>query len=142
MDNKGFISIFDGLIAIFLLLLFILIISSFLAIPISNYSIATHDSRTSQDIMESLSTKINYTDTSFLEEITQILESNNNSKRSINQVSKMVENELNLNRSYVFKETNILNQEIASNGDITQSDSYTVASRSYKGYNYILILYD
>lgn len=142
LDNRGILSIFDSLIAIFLLLLFLLIITSFLAIPIDTYSVSVDDSKTSQDIMESLSTKINYSDTTFLEEISEILQENHNSQNSIRKVSKMIVNELNLNKSYVFKETKVLNRDLVSVGDYSQGNNFTVASRDCGNYSYTLIIYN
>ncbi len=110
LDNQGILSIFDSLIAIFILLLFLLIISSFLAIPIESFSDYSQNSKTSQDIMESLSTKIEFNDTTFLEDISQILQENHNSQISIKKVSQMIVDELNLNKTYIFKETKVINK--------------------------------
>ena len=142
LDNQGILSIFDSSIAIFILLLFLLIISSFLAIPIESFSDYSQNSKTSQDIMESLSTKIEFNDTTFLEDISQILQENHNSQISIKKVSQMIVDELNLNKTYIFKETKVINKVLVSNGDYINSNNFTVATRNCGDYSYTLIIYN
>ena len=141
MDDKGFFSIIDATIAIVLVITVLLIFSSLLSISLETYSASSRDSKNSQDIMNSLDTKINYTDTSFLEEITRILEENDNSEKSVKTVSKMIENKIHLNK-FVFKETKQLNKVLFSTGDYTSSDNFIVASRDCGNYSYTLIVYD
>ena len=141
MDDKGFFSIIDATIAIVLVITVLLIFSSLLSISLETYSASSRDSKNSQDIMNSLDTKINYTDTSFLEEITGILEENDNSEKSVKTVSKMIESKIHLNK-FVFKETKQLNKVLFATGDYTSSDNFTVASRDCGNYSYTLIVYD
>ena len=141
MDDKGFLSIIDATIAIVLVITVLLIFSSLLSVSLETYSASSRDSKNSQDIMNSIDTKINYTDTSFLEEITRILEENDNSEKSVKTVSKMIESKIHLNK-FVFKETKQLNKVLFSTGDYTSSDNFTVASRDCGNYSYTLIVYD
>ena len=145
VDNRGFLEIFDGLIAIILLFTVFLIFNLVIAIPDNSVSTTTHDFKQSQDIMEQLSSKTNITDSTFLDEITQILKEGKNSKNSIRKVSSLCEKEfkkLGLTEGYYFTETNHLNgDKIIASGNIKYANNITTASRHCGNYCYVLSTY-
>ena len=134
----------DAILAIFLLLLVFLIVNATISIPSVDYSAQSKDIRTAQDVMELLSGKIDFTDNSFIGEITAILEDGDNSKESLREVSKISKNKLdsyNL-KNYKFSENNVLKGEIlASSGDYNKAGSVSVATRSYGDYSYTLSIW-
>ena len=144
MDNKGTFYIMDAILAIFLLLLVFLIVNATISIPSVDYSVQSKDIRTAQDVMELLSGKIDFTDNTFIGEITAILDDGDNSKESLREVSKISKNKLdsyNL-KNYKFSENNVLKGEIlASSGDYKKADSISVATRSYGDYSYTLSIW-
>lgn len=141
-DEKGFLAIYDAILAISILFIAIFIFNLFLAVPVDTYSVASHNSKTSQDIMSLFANKINYTDESFIEEISEILAKNNNSKKSKAIVGEMVKDKLGSNYKFVFRENNVICDEIASNCDLYQKENYTVATRNYGNYSYTLYIFN
>lgn len=146
-DNRGFFEIFDGLIAIIILLFIFLMFNLVLTLPNNQVSTTTHEFKDSQDVMEQLSAKTNITDESFLEEITEVLKEGRNSKKSLREVSSMCEKKfktLGLEGTYYFTETNYLNgDKIVSSGNINSVNNVTIASRHCRDYCYVLrISYD
>lgn len=144
-NKKGFLSIIDGILAITIVLMCFIIFNSIISISDSSYSDSVHDFKTSQDIMEALSSKINYTDSSILEKTSYILESGNNSKESIKKASIYINasfNELELNNNFLFVETKKLGgKTILSSGNFENADNYTVASRNCGNYSYTLYIW-
>lgn len=144
-DNKGYLAIFDGLIAIILLFTIFLIFNLVASTPNSSISTTVSDFKDSQDIIEQLTTKVNITDVSFLQHITSILKEGKNSKKSIVVVSKLCEEKfknLGLTSNYYFTETNYLNNEkIISSGNIDAANNITTTSRTYDDYCYVLYVW-
>ena len=141
LDEKGYLYIIDAFLAVVLILTVFLIVNATISIPSPNYSYQTHDIRTAQDIIELLSGKVNFTDTTFLEEISQILEDGKNSKESIRDVSRLCGekfSQFNL-ENYRFAENNILNgKTLSSSGDYSKASNISVATRNYGDYSYSL----
>lgn len=138
-DEKGFLSIVDAMLAVLLLFIAISITASLINTPSPLYSQDTLEFKDSQDLMETLSGKVNFTDKTFLEEISEILENGGNSRQAILEVSRLAKNkfqELGLTGNYQFREENI--GVLASSGDLNSADNVTVASRSYGDYRYFL----
>jgi hypothetical protein len=144
-DNKGFLSSIDAVLAITLVLICFLLFNFVIELPISSYSHESKDFKTSQDIMESLANKINFTDISTLEKIEFILKSNNNSKDSIDEVSSIIKvsfDELGLKNNYSFIETNNLNgKNILSSGNFDENDNLTIARRNVGNYSFVLYIW-
>ena len=69
LDNKGSFYIIDGILAILLLLVALLIVNSVFVYPNQEYSYETNDIRNAQDIMELLSGKIDFNDRNFIGDI-------------------------------------------------------------------------
>ena len=81
-DNKGFFEIFDGLIAVILIFTVFLLFNLVITVPSDSVSTTAYEFKQSQDIMEQLASKTNITDSSFLDEITNILKDGKDSKNS------------------------------------------------------------
>ena len=141
LDDKGNLFIIDAVIAIILLLMVFLAFNTAISLHDAYDSDEIKNSKESQDIMELLGGKINFTDRTFLGDISTILKENKNSKKSVQEVSEMCEKEfssLNL-KNYRFSETNVLNNKVlASSGEYSDADNVSVAIRSYGDYSYTL----
>lgn len=144
LDNKGSFYILDAILAIVLILIVFLVINSAITMPTHEYSYETKDIRTAQDVMESLAGKIDFTDQTFISEITGILKEGKNSKESVREVSEICEEKLdsfNL-KHYEFCENNVLDGEVlASNADSNRAGSVSVATRTYGDYSYTLYVW-
>ena len=141
LDDKGYFYIIDAILAVMLLLMVFLVINTTISIPNPDYSYEIHDFKTAQDTMELLSGKINFTDQTFLAEISQILKNGENSKESIREASKLCNDKLNSYniKNYKFSENNVLKGKIlASSGDYSKADDVSVATRNYGDYSYTL----
>lgn len=141
LDSKGSFFIIDAILAIVLILIVFFIVNSAISIPTPEYSYQTKDNRDVQDIMEVLSGKVDFTDQTFLGEISNILKENKNSKQSIREVSKISKDKLdsyNLD-NYQFSENNVLKGEVlASSGDYKKAQNVSVATRNYGDYSFTL----
>ena len=141
LDEKGNFFIIDAILAISLLLLVFVIFNFAIFTPDSNYSSEIKDSKDAQDVMEILSGKVNFTDRTFLGDISVILKDNKNTKEAVEDVSERCKDKfstLNL-KNYRFSETNVLDDKVlASSGDYSTSDNVSVAIRTYDEYSYTL----
>lgn len=141
LDNKGNLIIIDAIVIISLLFIVLMTVNMIISIPEPVYSDTVRNSQDAQDLMQTLSSKVNFTDDSFLAEISNILIENDNSKESIRVVSDICKNKfqsLNI-KNYKFSEINILNNKIlAYSGDYSSADNVAVASRAYGDYYYTL----
>ena len=141
LDDKGNLFIIDAVLIVGLLLFAFIVFNQAIFIPVSHYSSEIKDSKNAQDIMEFLSGKINFTDKTFLGEISTILQEGKNSKESISEVSEICKDKfsgLNI-KNYRFSETNVLDDKVlASSGDYSKSKDISVAIRTYGDYSYTL----
>ncbi|WP_407377154.1 hypothetical protein [Methanobrevibacter sp.] len=143
-DQKGSFYLIESILAIAVLLIAVLVVNSIISIPSPDYSYESKDIRTSQDIMELLSKKVNFTDQSFLGEISIILKDNRNSKKSIREISDICQNKLDGYKltNYKFCENNKLKGKVlASSGNFNNADKVSVATRSYGDYSYTLYVW-
>ncbi|MBR5954262.1 MAG: hypothetical protein IK021_02410 [Methanobrevibacter sp.] len=141
LDEKGNFLIIETILVILLLLIVIFAFNSVILSYNSDYSTEIKNSMSAQDIMEILDGKINFTDQSFLGEISAILKENKNSKESIEEVSEACDIKFNTFKlkNYRFSETNILkNQLLSGNGDYSKAEDVSVATRSHGDYSYTL----
>lgn len=144
LDNKGSLYIIDAVLAVFLLLIVFLVVNAAISMPTADYSYQSKDIRTAQDVMELLSGKIDFTDRTFIEKISTILEDGKNSKESIREVSEISKEKLDSYniKNYQLTETNVLNGKVlASSGDYDKADSVNVATRTYGEYSYTLSIW-
>lgn len=148
-DNKGFVSLIDALLSIFILFMILIAFNMVVDIEIPSLSEENKDFKTSQDIMEIMSSKLDGRDYSILERITYILSQNNNSIESKREVKSLLDDFFsvylsndNQNYHYAFTETNQLNGEVlSSNGDLNSADIVKVSQRNYGNYSYKLYLF-
>lgn len=145
-DNKGFISLADALLSIFILLMVLIAFNMITDIEIPSLSEENKDLKTGQDIMEIMSSKIDGRDHTVLERITYILSENNNSIASKREVKEILDDffmvYLEDRYHYSFVETNQLNGEVlSSNGDYESANNIDVAMRKYGNYSYRLYLF-
>ncbi len=148
-DEKGFLSLVEALLSIFLIFIVLISFNMIVDMEIPSLSEDNNQFKTSQDIMELMSSKADGRDHSLLEKISYILSSNNNSLSSKREAgivldeffSKYFDDDSN-NYHYVFVESNQLNGDVlSSNGDYSSSDEVSVAIRNYGNYSYKLYLF-
>ena len=145
-DNKGFVSLADAMLSIFVLLMVLMTFNMMIDIEIPSLSEESNDFKTSQDIMEIMSSKVDGRDYTVLERITYILSENNNSITSKREVKAILDEFFMVyfddRYHYSFVETNQLNGDIlSSNGDYSSSDRVNVAIRNYGNYSYKLYVF-
>ena len=146
IDNKGFVSLADAMLSIFILLMVLVAFNMVVDIEIPSLSEESNDFKTSQDIMEIMSSKVDGRDFTVLERITYILSENNNSIASRREVKVILDEFFMVyfddRYHYSFVETNQLNGEIlSSNGDYSSSGRVNVAIRNYGNYSYKLYVF-
>ena len=145
-DNKGFVSLADAMLSIFILLMVLMAFNMMSDIEVPSLSEESNDFKTSQDIMEIMSSKVDGRDYTVLERITYILAENNNSIASRREVKAILDEFFMVyfddRYHYSFVETNQLNGEIlSSNGDYSSSGRVNVAIRNYGNYSYKLYVF-
>ncbi|MBR4396709.1 MAG: hypothetical protein IKS93_02525 [Methanobrevibacter sp.] len=140
-DEKGSFYLIESILAITILLMAIFVVNTVISMSSPDYSYDTLDFKTSQDIMEILSGKVNFTDKSFIGSISDILKDNKNSKKSVKKVSDICKEKFdtfNL-KNYRFCENNVLDGKVlASSGDFSKASSVSQATRTYGDYSYTL----
>ena len=146
IDNKGFVSLADAMLSIFILLMVLVAFNMVVDIEIPSLSEESNDFKSSQDIMEIMSSKVDGRDYTVLERITYILAENNNSIASRREVKAILDEFFMVyfddRYHYSFVETNQLNGEIlSSNGDYSSSERVNVAIRNYGNYSYKLYIF-
>ena len=146
IDNKGFVSLADAMLSIFILLMVLVAFNMVVDIEIPSLSEESNDFKSSQDIMEIMSSKVDGRDYTVLERITYILSENNNSIDSKRKVKAILVEFFMVyfddRYHYSFVETNQLNGEIlSSNGDYSSSERVNVAIRNYGNYSYKLYIF-
>ena len=145
-DNKGFVSLADALLSIFILFMVLIAFNMMSDIGIPSLSEENNDFKTSQDIMEIMSSKVDGRDYTILGRITFILAENNNSIASKREVKEILDEffmvYLDDRYHYSFVESYQLNGDIlSSNGDYTNSRRVNVAIRNYGNYSYKLYIF-
>ena len=145
-DNKGFVSLIDALLSIFILLMVVIAFNMVINIDLPSLSEENNDFKISQDIMEIMSSKVDGRDYTVLERITYILSENNNSISSKREVKAILDEFFMVyfddKYNYSFVETNQLNGEaLSSNGDYSSSERVNVAIRNYGNYSYKLYIF-
>jgi hypothetical protein len=146
IDNKGFVSLADAMLSIFILLMVLVAFNMVVDIEIPSLSEESNDFKSSQDIMEIMSSKVDGRDYTVLERITYILAENNNSIASRREVKAILDEFFMVyfddRYHYSFVETNQLNGGIlSSNGDYSSSERVNVAIRNYGNYSYKLYIF-
>lgn len=141
VDEKGSFYLIESILAITILLMAIFVVNTVISIPSPEYSYDSVDSKTSHDIMEILSGKVNFTDKSFIGSISDILKENKNSKKSVRAVSKICRGKFGTFEltNYRFCENNVLDGKVlASSGSYSKAENVSQATRTYGEYSYTL----
>ena len=146
IDNKGFVSLADAMLSIFILLMVLMAFNMMIDIEVPSLSEESNDFKTSQDIMEIMSSKVDGRDYTVLERITYILSENNNSIDSRREVKAILDEFFMVyfddRYHYSFVETNQLNGDVlSSNWDYSSSERVNVAIRNYGNYSYKLYIF-
>ncbi|MBQ3472729.1 MAG: hypothetical protein IJH35_01460, partial [Methanobrevibacter sp.] len=136
----------DALLSIFVLFMVLIAFNMMIDIEIPSLSEENNDFKTSQNIMEIMSSKADGRDYTILERITFILSENNNSIASKREVKEILDDffmvYLDDRYHYSFVESNQLNGDVlSSNGDYISSDRVNVAIRNYGNYSYKLYIF-
>ena len=141
-DERGFLSLFDSLLAVFLLFIVFIAFNMVMEIEVPSLSEENKDFKTSQDLMEILSSKATDRDYSTLEIISYTLDYNNNSLASQREVTGILDEFFSIylsSGSYSFAETSQLGGKVlSSRGNVMDGDEVTVAIRHYGNYSYKL----
>lgn len=145
-DNKGFVSLADAMLSIFILLMVLVAFNMVVDIEIPSLSEESNDFKSSQDIMEIMSSKVDGRDYTVLERITYLLAENNNSIASRREVKAILDEFFIVyfddRYHYSFVETNQLNGDVlSSNWDYSSSERVNVAIRNYGNYSYKLYIF-
>ena len=141
-DEKGYFYIIDAFLAILILLIAILMVNSVISTTSPSYSTQSHDFTSAQDTMELLSAKINFTDRIFIEDISNILSTNHNSKHSVREVSKLCSEKFKKLgiENYQFRENNVLGGKVLASSGMLGED-VSIATRNYGDYSYTLYVW-
>ena len=142
-DNHGYLAIVDGIMAIAILFSAFLVFNMVLEIPDTSYTTLSFENTKAQDVMQQLSANINVTDKTFLEEISQILDENGNSKRGITEAGKLSEAKLDglgLKDNYLLRETNF-GMDIVEKESFKSSADLSVAGRNCRKYCFRLYVW-
>ena len=141
-DERGFLSLFDSLLAVFLLFIVFIAFNMVMEIEVPSLSEENSDFKTSQDLMEILSSKATDRDYSTLEIISYTLDYNNNSLASQREVTGILDEFFSsyiARGNYSFAETSQLGGKVlSSRGNVMDGDEVTVAVRHYGNYSYKL----
>lgn len=141
-DERGFLSLFDSLLALFLVFVVFIAFNMVMEIEVPSLSEENKDFKTSQDLMEILSSKATDRDYSTLEIISYTLDYNNNSLASQREVTGILDEFFSIylsSGSYSFAETSQLGGKVlSSRGNVMDGDDVTVAIRHYGNYSYKL----
>ena len=143
-DNTGSLYIIEAILVITVLLVAILVVNTVISVPAPDYSYEAHDLASAQDIMSSLSGKIDFEDKTFLGQISSILKEKKNSKKSIREVSEICQNKLDDFKltNYKFCENNKLKGKVlAYNGNDNNAKEVSVATRECGDYSYTLYVW-
>ena len=150
-DNKGFLSLMDAILSIFLIFIVLVSFNMIVDMDIPSLSEENDQFKTSQDIMEIMSSNLDGRDYSVLERVSYTLSSNNNSISSKREAKKILDEffAIYFNSNYNYKdyhysfvETNQLNGDVfSSNGDYTGANELSVAIRNYGNYSYKLYIF-
>lgn len=144
-NERGYVAVFEALMVIFLVLTCVLFLNSVVVTSNPSLSQKADNFNKAQDIMEALSGKVNFTDETFLSEISNILSDRWDKNKAIKEVSKLTKSkfeELGLKDNYKFVEVNELNgATLLSSGNYDSAENISIASRNYGDYCYRLYVW-
>ena len=146
-DNKGFLSLLDGILAILILFMGLLIFNSVLNFysptPYDDYV----DSKIANDVMELMTLKIDENSYSTLESVVIILKANDNNLNyeTKNNIANILGNFLNKmipDKNYLLVENNVLDGEVlVEKGDIQTASNISTTNRNLGEYSFTLSIF-
>ena len=144
-NERGYVAVFEALMVIFLVLTCVLFLNSVVVTSNPSLSQKADNFNKAQDIMEALSGKVNFTDETFLSEISNILSDRWDKNKAIEEVSELTKSkfeELGLKDNYKFVEVNEFNgATLLSSGNYDSAENISIASRNYGDYCYRLYVW-
>lgn len=144
-NERGYVAVFEALMVIFLVLTCVLFLNSVVVTSNPSLSQKADNFNKAQDIMEALSGKVNFTDETFLSEISNILSDRWDKNKAIKEVSELTKSkfeELGLKDNYKFVEVNEFNgATLLSSGNYDSAENISIASRNYGDYCYRLYVW-
>lgn len=144
-NERGYVAVFEALIVIFLVLTCVLFLNSVVVTSNPSLSQKSDNFNKAQDIMEALSGKVNFTDETFLSEISNILSDRWDKNKAIEEVSELTKSkfeELGLKDNYKFVEVNEFNgATLLDSGNYDSAENISIASRNYGDYCYRLYVW-
>lgn len=144
-NERGYVAVFEALMVIFLVLTCVLFLNSVVVTLNPSLSQKADNFNKAQDIMEALSGKVNFTDETFLAEISNILSDRWDKNKAIKEVSELTKlkfEELELKSNYKFVEVNELNgATLLDSGNYDSAENISIASRNYGDYCYRLYVW-
>ena len=146
-DKKGFFSLLDGILAIFILFIALMVFSSVLNFYAPSPYDDFIDSKVANDVMELAMVKIDENSYSTLEHVASILKNNNNTldyetKQNIANVAGKFLNKTIPDKNYLLVENNCLNGEtIVSRGDIRDALNVSTSTRNLGEYSFTLFVF-
>lgn len=143
-DNNGFLSVLDGILAIFIVFIALFSFSMIADLQIPSYSYESYDFKSSNDVLELMTIKSDENSYSILENIVFTIENSDNPierDRKIATIASKYLNETTSNYNYLFVENNILNTTISSKGDISTVSDINSATRTFGDYSFTLFLF-
>lgn len=145
-DIKGFLSLFDGIIAILLLFLALFAFNSLIYFESPSYDRTLPDSKLANDAIELMATEKG-DDYSVLYSIVLILENNNNTldyttRSYISTIAGDFLNKIVPDKNYMLVENNILNGEIIlSKGYMDDNANISSSTRNIGEYSFTLSIF-
>ena len=144
-NERGYVAVFEALMVIFLVLTCVLFLNSVVVTSNPSLSQKADNFNKAQDIMEALSGKVNFTDETFLSEISNILSDRWDKNKAIEEVSELTKSkfeELGLKDNYKFVEVNEFNgATLLESGNYDSAENISIASRDYEDYCYRLYIW-
>ena len=144
-NERGYVAVFEALMVIFLVLTCVLFLNSVVVTSNPSLSQKADNFNKAQDIMEALSGKVNFTDETFLSEISNILSDRWDKNKAIEEVSELTKSkfeELGLKDNYKFVEVNEFNgATLLDSGNYDSAENISIASRNYGDYCYRLYVW-
>jgi len=146
-DNKGFFSLLDGILAISILFMGLLVFTSVLNFHTPTPYDEFADSKTANDAMELMVLKIDENSYSTLDSIVAILKANDNNlnyetKNNIANIAGGFLNKTIPDKNYLLVENNVLGGEtIVSKGDILTASNISTTTRNLGEYSFTLSVF-
>ncbi|MBZ9571088.1 hypothetical protein KQY27_05995 [Methanobrevibacter sp. TMH8] len=146
-DNKGFLSLLDGILAILILFMGLLIFNSVLNFYSPTPQDDHVDSKIANDVMELMILNIDENSYSTLEYVVIILKANDNNLNyeTKNNIANILGNFLNKmipDKNYLLVENNVLDGEVlVEKGDIQTASNISTTNRNLGEYSFTLSIF-